>query len=118
MFQRQSSKVDVYSSPKERETSHGWVTQSVSFSVKGAVPHATLSVFQQGTICHKIWNKPIGSRTFDPRKPGSSAAKQAKTKVFLGFTWQVELSKFLEPVICCLYISFIRFPRLCKGDSL
>ena len=76
-----------------------WSRSLWIFKVKGTVPHATsrrdksqseTNVFQQGTIstiCHKIWNKSIGSPTFDPRRPGSSAAKQAKTKVFLGFTW-------------------------------
>jgi len=67
-------------------------------------------VFQQGTIstiCHEIWNKSIGSRTFDPRRPGSSAAKQAKTKVFLGFTWQAQLSKLYPSFAASTSRSFV-----------
>lgn len=53
------------------------------------------------------WNSSSANPSSDPRKPGSSAAKQAKTNVFLGFTWQsIKQHQCYLPSISSSHVTF------------
>lgn len=53
------------------------------------------------------WNSSSANPSSDPRKPGSSAAKQAKTNVFLGFTCQsIKQHQCYLPSISSSHVTF------------